>query len=399
MKSNFKLLTQKLKYLVKDFPILHIRSWLPYIHTYVKFGYHKNHIRHQPISKIRRDRFIQNLSLGVGNSEKIFMLDKCVGERKLPQRVLITNSTIGGRSGTEVWIYEIYNWLSSKDIDVLVFAPNLNHKNPKTLSLLPYTSSIREASKFKPDLIHLQHAGHHKISELLECFESIPVFNLLHGISDQIELPLHPKNLKFLHGGVSRLICSKGAFLTKQKTLLLKNFTDREATINPPKTPLVAAIVSTKTTSKSIKRVQEIFSSHKSTVKVFGHDSASFIWDYDAPETALTNCDIALCSGKTVIDLLGLGLNVMLYEDDLLGPVVTEKNYNFLSDMNFALASETVPAVNVFSSNSEIWLETQLRELSQIDPVTLTKLRNQENNIEVVGTQLLRAYSELMRQR
>ena len=325
------------------------------------------------------------------------MLDKCEDMPILPQRLLLTNSTIGGRSGTEVWLYEMCRWLSSKGIDVLVFAPNLNNTNPQTLSLVPHTSSVPEATRFKPDLIHLQHAGHHKIFNLLEHLESVPIFNLLHGISDQIELPLHPKNSRILYGGVSRLICSKTAFLTQQKTLLLKNFTNRRATIKTPKPPLSAAIVSTKTTSKSIKRLKEIFSFHQNTVKVFGHNSGSFIWDYDSPETGLNNCDIALCSGKTVIDLLGMGLNIMLYEDELLGPVVTEKNYTFLSDMNFALASEAVPAVNIFSADSEIWVQTQLQKILKINTQNLADLRNQENTIEVVGKQLLLAYSTLMK--
>lgn len=396
MSTNFKLLFRKVRYVVKDFPIVEPKDWLSYIRTYLKYGFHKNHVRHQPIKNIRSDRFIKYLSANLSGPGFLSTLEGASDYLPRPRKVLITNSSIGGRSGTETWIYEICQWLQSKGIEVLVYAPHVNRANSDTLRNIPHTTSQSEAIRFNPDILHLQHVGHHKIAELVAQFDGLPIFNMLHGVSDQIEIPLDHADRQIVYCGVSRLICRKTSFLTKKRVLLLKNFTTRSADFKKVVPPIRVVGVSSKIPTEIRKKLTELFNSFNISYQSFGHDADSFIWDYELNDGKLMGNHLVLSTGKTTIDFLGMGFNAMLCEGNLLGPVVTEQNYRFLSDMNFALASPLVPTVDVLSSEAETWLLAQLDELMTVDAGTLRTLRDQENSIEVIGQQLLKAYSGLM---
>lgn len=399
MNREFKLHFRKIKYAAKDFPILKLREWLPYISNFLRYGWHKNHIRHQPISHVRTDRFMRYLTETLSENDSRIHLLNTLKRTKPISKVLITNSTIGGRSGTEVWIYEIANWLKNKGIDVLVYAPNLNTVNIKAADSISYTTDQDIARLFTPDLIHVQHAGHHKVAELLYSIPNVPVFNLLHGVIDQIEMPLKgTEGRPVLYGGVSRLICRKTNFLTNKNVILLKNFAENLSTFRNNPDLVTACCVSTKISTDVRSRLTQLFGAQGILLKSVGHDLESFIWDYRSQGNDLKQSDVVLCTGKTAVDALGMGIHVILCEGSLLGPLVTHKNIDFLSAMNFALASEAVQVIDVFSSEAEYWLERQLDGLPLIDPECMQTFLRKENSIDSVGKKLLEIYGILAAQ-
>jgi hypothetical protein len=392
-----KLKIKKLRFMVKDFPLLKVSEWLPYIINLLRYGYHKNHIRHQSISDVREDRFIKHLSHILFEDGYLVDLQPLDREDRLHlNKVLITNSAIGGRSGTEVWIYEMYRWLKSNGLDVMVYAPHINHQNPETLRGLKYTTCRSEAERFRPDIIHVQHAGNQDVLRLVKLIKDVPIFNLLHGIADQIEAPMVDSKRMVVYGGVSRLICRKLSFLTRKKVILLKNFTDNALDFRQIVKPRRAVIVSTKISHGARSRLENLFGEFGISIDAFGHDSKSFIWGYESTKESLRAYDFALCTGKTVIDMLGLGVNVMLSEGGVIGELVTAENYDHLSDMNFALASNAVPAVEAFSGNAQNWVKNQLKKMAEINIDCIQAKRGEENSIDLIGRKLLSVYSSLM---
>jgi len=398
MSGSTSLKLRKLKFAFKDFPLREVGNWYPYVNNYLRYGFHKNHIRQQSIAQIRSDRFVRYLTEKLAHAGTELSEQETGDEREryLPKRILLTNSTIGGRSGTEVWVYEMVHWLEAQGAEVLVYAPNLNHKNPDSLNSVRHTTSQKEALDFAPDLVHAQHAGHRQVGRLLDKMKAYPTFNMIHGIADQLELPIRPgKHRRLCYGGASLLICAKASFITGTETALLKNFAESINDFRPARQPRKAMTISTKIGQETRDRLEELLRQQNIAYSGFGHSPSTFIWDYDEAAEMLSAYDVVLCTGKTAIDFLGRGFHVMLCEGPLLGPIVTDKNYRLLSDMNFALASSLIPAVNIFSDEASTWLKDQMDQIPDIDTRRLQQMRDSENTLNRVGQHLLEIYASL----
>jgi hypothetical protein len=125
----------------------------------------------------------------------------------------------------------------------------------------------------------------------------------------------------------------------------------------------------------------------------YGNESSNTVLDYS---DIINQYDFFLCSGKTAIDLMGFGKQVMLLEENLLGPAVVSKNIKFLSDMNFSLGN---PLIDVIELDEMGVVEKIKSNISQIknnnfEVNNLALFGN--NSLKLAADHLMSIYTSLM---
>ena len=110
-------------------------------------------------------------------------------------RVLITNFTLSGRSGSELYVWDLATALLARGHHPIVFSPVLG---PLARDLreatVPVVSSLADVS-VAPDVIH----GHHNL-EIMRAvlhFPGVPAVRVCHGWSDERVQPF-PRILRYV---------------------------------------------------------------------------------------------------------------------------------------------------------------------------------------------------------
>jgi hypothetical protein len=235
-----------------------------YVNVFLKFGFHPNGLKGMSLIEIRKDRFIGHLSQNISIKSAHFLHNKNqVESRKI--KILFTINSFRGIGGTEIWLLQMLNELSSRGMQCLVFTSHIGEVSTlvSDKSIL-VTSKISDVILFNPDLIHLQHANNKNISGMLSQLDrKIPIFNLVHGVVPTLELPYQHGGRHIVYGAVSCLSAEKVRFLVekdKKEVHLIKNFFCQNE-IPAPEVGLflTAAVVSSKISSKQMYQWANLF--------------------------------------------------------------------------------------------------------------------------------------------
>jgi hypothetical protein len=388
----------RLKYLIKDAPYHSLDQMYGYLKLYVNSGFHKSHLKKKSLAEIRRDKLIRHLSESIpASSNKIG--DASAYKNNRPLRVAFTINALKGVAGSEIWLSQMSKELHQRNIGCMIYTPNLGQQAEKIkLHGIYVTSTVADVIDFNPSLIHLQHASNKNIQKLINRLDNKkPIFNLIHGVAPTLELPYINDSRVIRYGAVSRLVAAKAAFLTclsPGNINLLKNFfTQRTIPYNKIDIPRRAAIVSSKVSPRQFELYKAIFEELSIKLDVYGNKLSNEIWDYSV---IANEYDFFLCTGKTAIDILGFGKPVILLEENLLGPAVVDENIRFLSNMNFALASPLVEAVELGGENILPALKQEIARLQSTDVVKTNNYLLENNSIDVVVNQLIGIYSAML---
>ena len=388
----------RLRYLIKDAPYHSLGQLYRYMQLYLNSGFHKSHLKKKSLAEIRRDKLIRRLSEGIpASSNKIGVPSARKGN--IPLRVAFTINALKGIAGSEIWLSQMSKELHQRNIDCMIYTPNPGPQAEKIKRQgIHVTSNAAEVIGFNPGLIHLQHASNAKIQQLINWLDNQkPIFNLIHGVAPTLELPYINDSRVISYGAVSRLVAAKVAFLTglsPGNINLLKNFfTQRTIPCNKVDVPRRAAIVSSKVSPRQFESYKAMFEELSINLDVYGNKLSNEIGDYSV---IANDYDFFLCTGKTAIDILGFGKPVILLEENLLGPAVVDENIRFLSNMNFALASPLVEAVELGSENILPALKREIARLQSTDAVKTNNYLLENNSIDVIANQLTGIYSTMV---
>ena len=388
----------RLRYLIKDAPYHSLGQLYRYMQLYLNSGFHKSHLKKKSLAEIRRDKLIRRLSEGIpASSNKIGVPSARKGN--IPLRVAFTINALKGIAGSEIWLSQMSKELHQRNIDCMIYTPNPGPQAERIKRRgIHVTSNAAEVIGFNPGLIHLQHASNAKIQQLINRLDNQkPIFNLIHGVAPTLELPYINDSRVISYGAVSRLVAAKVAFLTglsPGNINLLKNFfTQRTIPCNKVDVPRRAAIVSSKVSPRQFESYKAMFEELSVKLDVYGNKLSNEIGDYSV---IANDYDFFLCTGKTAIDILGFGKPVILLEENLLGPAVVDENIRFLSNMNFALASPLVEAVELGSENILPALKREIARLQSTDAVKTNNYLLENNSIDVIANQLTGIYSTMV---
>lgn len=399
MNKVFKKLI-RVKYLLKDAPLKSVKDLKKFLYIYLSFGYHQNHLKRKSISEIRKDKLVVLLSKNLPHSSINKNLIDNNDNKNI--KVLFTINALNGIGGTEMWLSQIIEKLQSSGLRSLIYTPIKGNLYESLLQKkYQLTDSISEALNYAPSVIHLQHHNNPQITKLINLFDNkTPIFNLSHGIAPILELPYINQSRRIEYGAVSHLVASKIAFLLKKdinQIHLTKNFFTQQhiSSVNKITTRNIA-VVSTKTNKRSCDRLSTILKSLGYELSIYGDSPQSFIKDY---RDVIDKHELFFATGKTAIDILGYGKKVLLFEGNLVGPAVLSSNVEFISNMNFALASPLVEAKDVFSENISAVIKEKIESLVNDDDTPRVDYLLKNNSIDVVSYQLIQIYNQLLSKR
>ena len=255
-----------------------------------------------------------------------------------PLRVLITNHFLRGRSGSELYVYELATNLLRLGHTPIVYSPQLGTLARELRdATVPVVDNL-DAIGTVPDLIHGQH--HVETMTALLRYSSTPAIFFCHGWLPWLETPpKHPRILRYVAVDDTcrdRLVCEHA--IPHERVSVILNSVDMDEFIprSPlPAKPARALIFSNKASdSTHIAAVREACTRTQLTLDVIGADSGNVA---ARPQDILGQYDIVFAKARCALEALAVGSAVVLCDAMGAGPMVTTGEMVRLRQLNFGV--------------------------------------------------------------
>jgi hypothetical protein len=258
-----------------------------------------------------------------------------------PLKILITNISLSGRSGTETVARDLALGLVRRGHLPVVYSPMLSVPGQRGVAneireaLVPVTDDLRSMSE-PPDLIH----GNHLHETLTAClrFPDTPAIWVCHswdGPHDRA--PNFPTIMKYLavdEACLERLLSEEAIPISKSQLLLncvdLNRFKPRPQLPSKPKKALLLSHYAAN--SLWFEMVQDACAQTSLELDAVG---AGLERISDSPETLMLDYDIVFAVDRTALEATCVGNAVILCGQPGLGPIVTSKNCEQIYNQNF----------------------------------------------------------------
>lgn len=318
-----------------------------------------------------------------------------------PLRVLITNISLSGRSGTETVVRDLALGLVRQGHLPIVYSPILSVPGQKGVAeeireaLIPVTDDLRTIAE-PPDIIH----GNHLHETMTACFRfpEIPAIWLCHswdGPHDKA--PNFPNIMRFLavdESCLERLRCEEG--VPRGKSELLLNCVDLERFKPRPPLPIKAkkALVLSHYAANSLwlEQVREACLRSELELDAVGAGLGKIS---DAPEELMLKYDIVFAVDRTAMEATAVGNAVILCGQPGLGPMVKTEICADLHKQNFGRKwlNQPVTVENVMARISE-YNADESRAASEVTRTSADSKRYFEH-ITVVYEQAIAEFNRL----
>jgi len=252
-------------------------------------------------------------------------------------RVLITNLTLAGRSGTELYVRDLARALLARGHAPIVYSPDLGDlARELRATTVPVVDDLR-AVAVTPDVIHGHH--HPETMTALLHFPGVPAVYFCHDwVAWHDEPPRFPRILRY--AAVSRalrdrLVLQHG--VPEEQTRLLLNFVDLD--VFKPRAPLPprparALVFSHNAHEDFAATVREACARAEVTLDVVGAGVGNVTTD---PAALLGRYDVVFATGRSALEALAVGAAVVVCDVRGLGPMVTSRELQSLRELNFGL--------------------------------------------------------------
>jgi len=291
-------------------------------------------------------------------------------------RILITNSTVASRSGTELYVRDLACGLLGRGYRPVVYTPKLGplarELRDKTVPVTDCLDSITEA----PEIIHGQH-NLETMTALLRFTRTPAVFVVHDNMARQDVPPRFPRILRYVavdHTCRDRLVFEHGIPEDRARVILnsvnLAVFKTRGPLPARPRRALIFSNAS----SAHFAAVREACARSGLELDVLGHDSGNISSN---PEEALGRYDIVFAKARCALEALAVGAAVVLCDFRGVGPMVTTGELDSLRRLNFGHRT----------LRSEISPETIAREIARYDAADAAEVSRRVR--AVAGSELM----------
>lgn len=269
-------------------------------------------------------------------------------------RVLLTNSTIATRSGSELYAWDLATGLRARGYEPLVYSPNLGGlAHQLRAATIPVVSDLRQVSA-APDLIH-GHQNHELMTALLH-FPGVPAVRVCHGWSDE-PVQEFPRILRYISVDDTvrgRMVSEWGVPADRVRVILNFVDTDRFVSRGPlPKRP-ARALVFNNYAAQHLHIVTRACARLGMSVDAVGSSVARVAHE---PERLLGQYDVVFAKARCAIEALAAGTAVVICDQAGMGPLVTSTNMEDLRRLNFGVRTLREP----------VSVESLMREISRYD--------------------------------
>jgi hypothetical protein len=262
-------------------------------------------------------------------------------------RILITNSTVASRSGTELYVRDLACGLLGRGHRPVVYTPKIGPLARELRDKAVPVTDCLDSITAPPDIIH----GHHNLETMtaLLHFTRAPAIFVVHdSLARQDVPPRFPRILRYVavdHLCLDRLVFEHG--IPEESTRVVLNSVNLDAF--KPRGPLPPrprrALIFSNASSTHLAAVREACARAGLELDVIGHDSGNIC---SKPEDVLGQYDIVFAKGRCAMEALAVGAAVILCDFRGVGPMVTTGELDSLRRLNFGhrtLSSEIRPDV------------------------------------------------------
>jgi hypothetical protein len=305
-------------------------------------------------------------------------------------RVLITNTALLNRAGTEMYIRDVATALLARGHSPFVYSNTLGSFAEELRGLtIPVVDNLNVLD-IEPNIIHGQH--HLETMTALLRFPRVPAVYFCHGWLPWEEAPPRfPRILRYVavdHTVRDRLQIEHG--IPESRVEVLFNFVDldRFKPRDPlPARPTRALVFSNQASEQNyLPIVRAACASTGIHLDVIGVAANSVS---TSPEESLPHYDLVFAKGRAALEALATGAAVVLCDAVGAGPMVTSKDLESLRVSNFGIRTLQQPMTP----------QVLIREIERYDPVDAAnvceRIRETAGRDPVIDA-ILRIYAEVI---
>jgi len=248
-------------------------------------------------------------------------------------RVLISNTVLAGRSGTEIFAAQLAEELFRRGHQPVLYAPALG-ETAGTLRRtgIPVFDRVGDIAP-APDVIHAHHVG--PALAAIAAFPGVPVLFVTHDATrEQDRPPKHPQVRRVL--AVSRAAAEQwGAGALLRNAMDLARF--------PPRPPLPTRPARLLVVAKHRAGVEQALAAAARAglaAEALGHGLGRVTADLPG---AFASADIVVASGRSALEAAASGCAVILAEDGRFGGALDAARLDALLDDNLGLRTLRAP--------------------------------------------------------
>ncbi len=304
-------------------------------------------------------------------------------------RILLTNNTLAGRAGTELYLCEVVEELLAAGHEPMCFSLHLGEIAERLAKLgVPVSDDLRAFSA-EPDVIH----GHHFIETTLAAmtFRTVPVISFCHGPEAWQEsgcrLPNVVRWVTVDDACRRRLIEDEGIDPSRVITLL-NHYDERKYY---PRTPLPekprkALILSNYLGPEhpAVMAVQAACAARGIELHTAGQLLGGVVENI---ETLLPQYDLVFAKARCIIEALAVGCAAMQVEYFGSGRLVRSENYNELRRYNFGFRTMNFPLESDY-------IGSEIDRYDAEDATRISRRIREEATLVKTVSSLIRLYAE-----
>jgi hypothetical protein len=306
-------------------------------------------------------------------------------------RVLLTNNTLAGRAGSELYVRDLALALLRRGHSPVAYSTNLGEVARELLTAtVPVVDDLDDIGAV-PDIIH----GHHHLDTMtaLLHFHRTPAIYFCHGWVpwEEAPPPRSPRIFRYIAVDDTcrdRLVFQHG--IPEERVQVLLNFVDLERF--QPRTPLperpAKALVFSNylNDSNGTGVIHEACRELGITLDVIGIGSGNTC---AAPETVLRSYDLVFGKGRAALEALAVGTAVIVCDAAGLGGMVSVDNLAEARRLNFGIRALREP----------ITVENMTREIlryAQLDAAHASTRIRSEAGLDHAVDRLISIYREVI---
>lgn len=305
-------------------------------------------------------------------------------------RILITNTSVAGRTGTEMYVYDLALGLLRRGHSPVVYSPRLGELARVLRSkTVPVVDDLRRIAAV-PDLVHGQH--NLETAAAVLNFPGVPAVAFCHSWRFWVDAPpVLPRVRRYVavdETCLDRLVCECG--VPPERTRLVFNSVDLER-FRPraplPERPRRALVFSNYADAFThTHAVRAACARTGIEVDVVGSASGSAT---DSPESKLSDYDMVFAKGRSALEALAVGAAVVLCDASGSGPLVTEAEFERLRRRNFGIRALQSPL------DAET-IAAQIARYDAADAARVSQLVRASAGLEGMLDELVSLYEEVL---
>jgi hypothetical protein len=307
-------------------------------------------------------------------------------------RILITNHTLAGRGGSELYVRDTALELLNRGHTPVAYSSNLGEVALELQAAGIIVVDDLNLLADAPDLIHGQQ--HMELMTALLHFPDVPAVQFIHSSRSWYEKPVHfPRILRYVavDHGCRDLLLAHG--VAEERILVLLNFVDlarfksRDQAL--PATPRRALLFSNYAGEEThLPAVRDACARARIELDVIGSGASTAT---SQPEKVLSEYDLVFAKGRSALEAMAVGAAVVLCDREGSGPLVDTKNFAALRPLNFGRGVLDKPLDAALI----------LAEIKRYDPVEALRVSQMVRDCaghETVVDEIINLYVEVKRE-